>query len=645
MWSEESAGDPEVAARREQLVELYREASGCTKCPLAETRTKVVFGAGDADADLMFVGEAPGAEEDRQGLPFVGRAGGLLNELLEGIGLSREDVFIAQRAQVPPPGQPRSAAGRDRGLPAVPVEAGRADRAAGRRDARQLRDEAADRQPDRDHPGSRHAAGAHARRPHGVRLPAPAPGRGAAHAEDEGDADRGLRRLRELLARAAARGAGEEWEEPAPEAARAPSAPPAEEPDPSSSTSSGPAEPAGARSLRSEPAARPPIAETTDSDGPAETEALAARARRLACDPATSCSSQRRARRRQDDLRPRRRRALGVAGRSPRRPSRSASVYPGAPCRSPTSTSTGSARSPRRSPGCSTTTSTADAIAFVEWPRRPSARELERVAARVRIEHARRRPRRHGSRSSRRGCGGLMSLTLALDTATPDTAVAVCDGLPRLLSERRVGPGAGRPAQPRAGAARARSPRSVDEDGGWERVERDRRRRRARARSPGSGSASRPRGRWRRRAACRSPAVADDRRARGRDPGRAPARAAARRASTRAAARSSRRCCGPARRSPTPPVVLAPDAAGRGAFRPPGGRWRRATGRYDSATSWRPLESRSSPTRTRPTGSRPVTVSALVPALGTAERPRNVKPLYLRRPDAERWRERDRRDR
>lgn len=82
-------------ARRERLVEVYREASECTLCPLAQTRTNVVFGAGDANADLMFIGEAPGAEEDKRGLPFVGRAGGLLNQLLEDIGLSREDVFIA----------------------------------------------------------------------------------------------------------------------------------------------------------------------------------------------------------------------------------------------------------------------------------------------------------------------------------------------------------------------------------------------------------------------------------------------------------------------------------------------------------------------------------------------------------------------
>jgi DNA polymerase len=90
--------------RREKLVELYKEVQRCEKCPLHETRTKVVFGAGNADADLMFVGEAPGAEEDRQGLPFVGRAGQLLNQLLEEIGLSREEVFIANVLKNRPPG-------------------------------------------------------------------------------------------------------------------------------------------------------------------------------------------------------------------------------------------------------------------------------------------------------------------------------------------------------------------------------------------------------------------------------------------------------------------------------------------------------------------------------------------------------------
>jgi DNA polymerase len=90
--------------RRAALVELFHQVEACTRCPLHETRTKAVFGAGNADADLMFVGEAPGAEEDRLGLPFVGRAGQLLNELLAGIGLSREEVFIANVLKSRPPG-------------------------------------------------------------------------------------------------------------------------------------------------------------------------------------------------------------------------------------------------------------------------------------------------------------------------------------------------------------------------------------------------------------------------------------------------------------------------------------------------------------------------------------------------------------
>jgi uracil-DNA glycosylase len=93
----------EAAERRERLVALFKEVQNCQKCPLFETRTKAVFGAGNADADLMFVGEAPGAEEDKQGLPFVGRAGQLLNQLLEEIGLSREDVFICNVLKSRPP--------------------------------------------------------------------------------------------------------------------------------------------------------------------------------------------------------------------------------------------------------------------------------------------------------------------------------------------------------------------------------------------------------------------------------------------------------------------------------------------------------------------------------------------------------------
>jgi uracil-DNA glycosylase len=95
---------PSAEQRRAELVDLYKQVESCTRCPLHETRSRTVFGAGDADAEVMFVGEAPGAEEDRQGLPFVGRAGQLLNQLLEGIGLSREEVFIANVLKSRPPG-------------------------------------------------------------------------------------------------------------------------------------------------------------------------------------------------------------------------------------------------------------------------------------------------------------------------------------------------------------------------------------------------------------------------------------------------------------------------------------------------------------------------------------------------------------
>lgn len=90
--------------RREALVELYRNVAGCTRCPLHATRTRPVFGAGNADADLVFVGEAPGAEEDRQGLPFVGRAGRLLTQLLEEVGMRREEVFVCNVLKSRPPG-------------------------------------------------------------------------------------------------------------------------------------------------------------------------------------------------------------------------------------------------------------------------------------------------------------------------------------------------------------------------------------------------------------------------------------------------------------------------------------------------------------------------------------------------------------
>lgn len=92
-----SAGESRPAEeRREALKQVLAQARSCTRCPeLAATRRSVVFGAGNANAELMFVGEAPGASEDEQGLPFVGRAGKLLSQLLEEIGLSRDEVFIA----------------------------------------------------------------------------------------------------------------------------------------------------------------------------------------------------------------------------------------------------------------------------------------------------------------------------------------------------------------------------------------------------------------------------------------------------------------------------------------------------------------------------------------------------------------------
>ncbi|MCZ7527536.1 MAG: uracil-DNA glycosylase [Acidimicrobiia bacterium] len=86
------------------LADVEREASTCTRCGLADTRTRVVFGVGDPGADLMFVGEGPGEQEDRQGEPFVGRAGQLLTRLIEGIGLTRDDVYIANVVKCRPPG-------------------------------------------------------------------------------------------------------------------------------------------------------------------------------------------------------------------------------------------------------------------------------------------------------------------------------------------------------------------------------------------------------------------------------------------------------------------------------------------------------------------------------------------------------------
>ncbi|MBD3393285.1 MAG: uracil-DNA glycosylase [Chitinivibrionales bacterium] len=98
------AGDSYEAKRR-ALVELYRATENCHNCPLDDTRTKYVFGAGNAEANLMIIGEAPGEDEDRQGVPFVGAAGQLLTKMLAAIDLDRrKDVFITNILKCRPPG-------------------------------------------------------------------------------------------------------------------------------------------------------------------------------------------------------------------------------------------------------------------------------------------------------------------------------------------------------------------------------------------------------------------------------------------------------------------------------------------------------------------------------------------------------------
>jgi DNA polymerase len=89
---------------RDALAAFAAETAACTRCRLSQGRTQVVFGVGNPDADLMFVGEAPGFHEDKQGFPFVGQAGKLLDRLLEGIGLTREQVYVANVIKCRPPG-------------------------------------------------------------------------------------------------------------------------------------------------------------------------------------------------------------------------------------------------------------------------------------------------------------------------------------------------------------------------------------------------------------------------------------------------------------------------------------------------------------------------------------------------------------
>ncbi|MEJ5245522.1 MAG: uracil-DNA glycosylase [Bacteroidota bacterium] len=90
--------------RAKSLDELYNKIKDCQKCPLGMTRTKFVFGEGNPNADIMVIGEAPGADEDMQGRPFVGRAGQLLTKILESVGFERKDVFIGNINKCRPPG-------------------------------------------------------------------------------------------------------------------------------------------------------------------------------------------------------------------------------------------------------------------------------------------------------------------------------------------------------------------------------------------------------------------------------------------------------------------------------------------------------------------------------------------------------------
>ncbi len=92
-----------IKTKKEQLEEIFNSVKSCKKCELYKTRKNPVFGEGNADAKLMFVGEAPGKDEDIQGKPFVGRAGKLLNELLAEVGIDRDDIYIANCLKCRPP--------------------------------------------------------------------------------------------------------------------------------------------------------------------------------------------------------------------------------------------------------------------------------------------------------------------------------------------------------------------------------------------------------------------------------------------------------------------------------------------------------------------------------------------------------------
>jgi len=90
-------------SKKQEMKNIADLVKNCKKCNLWKTRNKPVIGDGSVDADIMFIGEAPGYNEDRQGLPFVGKAGGVLDQLLESVGLQRQDVYIANILKCRPP--------------------------------------------------------------------------------------------------------------------------------------------------------------------------------------------------------------------------------------------------------------------------------------------------------------------------------------------------------------------------------------------------------------------------------------------------------------------------------------------------------------------------------------------------------------
>jgi DNA polymerase len=107
-WGKKSQQLPQIenltGNKEADLEKIYREMKTCHLCPLGKTRRNLVFGAGNPSARIVFVGEAPGADEDEQGLPFVGRAGQLLTKIIEAMGLKRKDVYICNILKCRPPG-------------------------------------------------------------------------------------------------------------------------------------------------------------------------------------------------------------------------------------------------------------------------------------------------------------------------------------------------------------------------------------------------------------------------------------------------------------------------------------------------------------------------------------------------------------